>query len=61
MSTTQVSPSGARSDTSVKDVDLKLDAAVISVADVDRSKAFYGGLGWRLDADFSFDIQELPT
>ncbi len=28
---------------------------VIPVADADRSKAFYAGLGWRLDADFSFD------
>ena len=25
------------------------------MADADRSKAFYAGLGWRLDADFSFD------
>ena len=36
-------------------VDLKLEVVVIPVADVDRSKAFYAGLGWRLDADFSFD------
>jgi catechol 2,3-dioxygenase-like lactoylglutathione lyase family enzyme len=36
-------------------VDLKLEAVVIPVADADRSKAFYSGLGWRLDADFSFD------
>lgn len=36
-------------------VDLKLEAVVIPVADVDRSKAFYEGLGWRLDADFGFD------
>ena len=36
-------------------VDLKLEAVVIPVADVDRSKAFYGDLGWRLDADFAFD------
>ena len=36
-------------------VDLKLEVVVIPVADPDRSKAFYGGLGWRLDADFSFD------
>jgi catechol 2,3-dioxygenase-like lactoylglutathione lyase family enzyme len=36
-------------------VDLKLEAVVIPVADVDRSKQFYGGLGWRLDADFPFD------
>jgi catechol 2,3-dioxygenase-like lactoylglutathione lyase family enzyme len=35
--------------------DLKLEAVVIPVADVDRSKAFYTSLGWRLDADFAFD------
>jgi catechol 2,3-dioxygenase-like lactoylglutathione lyase family enzyme len=34
--------------------DLKLEAVVIPVADVDRSKDFYAGLGWRLDADFAF-------
>jgi catechol 2,3-dioxygenase-like lactoylglutathione lyase family enzyme len=33
-------------------VDLKLEAIPIPVSDVDRAKAFYGGLGWRLDADF---------
>ena len=38
-----------------KRVDLKLEAVVIPVADVDRAKAFYGRLGWRLDADFAFD------
>ena len=35
--------------------DLKLEAVVIPVTDVDRAKAFYGQLGWRLDADFAFD------
>jgi catechol 2,3-dioxygenase-like lactoylglutathione lyase family enzyme len=35
--------------------DLKLEAVVIPVADANRSKAFYAGLGWRSDADFSFD------
>lgn len=35
--------------------DLKLEAVVIPVADADRSKEFYSGLGWRLDADFPFD------
>jgi predicted enzyme related to lactoylglutathione lyase len=34
-------------------VALKFEVAVIPVADVDRAKAFYEGLGWRLDADFS--------
>jgi catechol 2,3-dioxygenase-like lactoylglutathione lyase family enzyme len=33
-------------------VDLKLEAIAIPVADVDRAKAFYQSLGWRLDADF---------
>src|SRR4051812_28154660 len=39
----------------VHDVDFKLEVVVIPVSDVDRAKAFYGGLGWRLDADFAFD------
>jgi catechol 2,3-dioxygenase-like lactoylglutathione lyase family enzyme len=34
-------------------VDTKLEVVVIPVSDVDRSKRFYQGLGWRLDADFS--------
>jgi catechol 2,3-dioxygenase-like lactoylglutathione lyase family enzyme len=34
-------------------VALRLEVVVIPVADVDRSRAFYEGLGWRLDADFS--------
>jgi catechol 2,3-dioxygenase-like lactoylglutathione lyase family enzyme len=36
-------------------VDLKLEVVVVPVADADRAKAFYSSLGWRLDADFSFD------
>jgi catechol 2,3-dioxygenase-like lactoylglutathione lyase family enzyme len=39
----------------VAQVDLKLEVVVIPVSDVDRSKEFYGRLGWRLDADFPFD------
>jgi catechol 2,3-dioxygenase-like lactoylglutathione lyase family enzyme len=49
----------ARSDesgiASVTNVDLKLEVVVIPVSDVDRAMEFYGGLGWRLDADFLFD------
>jgi catechol 2,3-dioxygenase-like lactoylglutathione lyase family enzyme len=33
-------------------VDLKLEVVVIPVADVERSKRFYEGLGWRVDGDF---------
>jgi catechol 2,3-dioxygenase-like lactoylglutathione lyase family enzyme len=36
----------------VKPVDMKLEVALIGVSDVDRAKAFYENLGWRLDADF---------
>jgi catechol 2,3-dioxygenase-like lactoylglutathione lyase family enzyme len=32
--------------------DMKLEVVFLPVADVERSKRFYGGLGWRLDADF---------
>ena len=31
---------------------MKLEVVVTPVSDVDRAKRFYGGLGWRLDADF---------
>ncbi len=48
----QSAPGGSPSS---EPADLKLEAVVIPVADADRSKAFYAGLGWRLDADFSFD------
>ena len=34
-------------------LDMKLEIVVIPVSDVDRAKAFYAGLGWRLDADFA--------
>ena len=33
-------------------MDMKLEVVVIPVSDVDRAKAFYADLGWRLDADF---------
>jgi len=36
-------------------VDMKFEAVVIPVSDVNRAKEFYGRLGWRLDADFRFD------
>ena len=33
-------------------MDMKLEVVVVPVSDVDRAKAFYQSLGWRLDADF---------
>jgi len=53
MSTTEVRPHDASGDPSMDAVGMKLEVVAIPVSDVDRAKAFYGGLGWRLDADFS--------
>jgi catechol 2,3-dioxygenase-like lactoylglutathione lyase family enzyme len=53
MSTTEVRSNDATSEASVGKVDMKLEVVAIPVSDVDRAKEFYGGLGWRLDADFS--------
>jgi catechol 2,3-dioxygenase-like lactoylglutathione lyase family enzyme len=39
----------------VLSVDMRLEIVVLPVSDVDRAKEFYGGLGWRLDADFVVD------
>jgi len=39
--------------TETETVDMKLEVVVIGVSDVDRAKAFYENLGWRLDADFA--------
>jgi catechol 2,3-dioxygenase-like lactoylglutathione lyase family enzyme len=39
--------------TNAKPVDMKLEVVILGVSDVDRAKAFYESLGWRLDADFA--------
>jgi catechol 2,3-dioxygenase-like lactoylglutathione lyase family enzyme len=39
--------------TTSEPINLKLEVVVLGVADVDRAKAFYERLGWRLDADFA--------
>jgi len=51
--TTQVSTERATQKPGAATIDTKLEVIVIPVADVDRAKRFYEGLGWRLDADFS--------
>jgi hypothetical protein len=40
---------------SSEEVDMRFEAVVIPVADVDRSKEFSTKLGWRIEADFPFD------
>jgi catechol 2,3-dioxygenase-like lactoylglutathione lyase family enzyme len=34
-------------------IDMKLEVITVPVADLDRAKAFYANLGWRVDADIS--------
>jgi catechol 2,3-dioxygenase-like lactoylglutathione lyase family enzyme len=45
--------SGEAAIATTKAVDMKFEVVVIPVSDVDRAKAFYAKLGWRLDADFA--------
>ena len=53
MTSTAIRSQDATDTARVVQIDLKLEAIPIPVADLDRAKAFYEGLGWRLDADFS--------
>ena len=52
MSTTAVRSSDAPTGTKAGQVDMKLEVITIPVSDPDQALEFYGGLGWRLDADF---------
>jgi catechol 2,3-dioxygenase-like lactoylglutathione lyase family enzyme len=48
-------------------VEMKLEVVVVPVSDVDRAKAFYESLGWRMDIDYVGDeegfrvVQLTPT
>ena len=53
MSTTAIPTTATTNPGKVGRVDMKLEVVTIPVADVERAKAFYVGLGWRLDADFT--------
>lgn len=55
MSTPQVSTETATEVPGTVAVPLRLEVTTLPVADVDRAKAFYLGLGWRLDIDFKPD------
>ena len=55
MSTTQVSHDPAAPSPDPPTIALRYEVTVLPVTDVDRAKAFYLGLGWRLDADFPID------
>jgi catechol 2,3-dioxygenase-like lactoylglutathione lyase family enzyme len=53
MSSVEASGATAANTPPVKAGEFKLEAVVVPVADVDRAKAFYASLGWRLDADLA--------
>jgi catechol 2,3-dioxygenase-like lactoylglutathione lyase family enzyme len=52
MSDTQVRSETAGKTPKARGADFKLEVIAIPVADVERAKRFYAGLGWRLDGDF---------
>jgi len=55
MSTTESGDQMATEESGSPPVPLRFEVTVLAVTDVDRAKAFYVGLGWRLDADFPVD------
>jgi catechol 2,3-dioxygenase-like lactoylglutathione lyase family enzyme len=57
MSSTQPRTGSATEASRAAPVPMRFEVAVLPVADVDRAKAFYAGLGWRLDADLTVDEQ----
>jgi hypothetical protein len=46
---------GTRPATEVKPINMKLEVVMLGVSDVDRAKAFYEKLGWRVDIDLAKD------
>src|SRR5687767_13654461 len=50
-----MSTNETRRDASAARIDMKFEAVVLPVSDVDHAKEFYGNLEWRLDVDFRFD------
>jgi catechol 2,3-dioxygenase-like lactoylglutathione lyase family enzyme len=55
MSGTQAGSDTAGKGSGPAPVALRFEVTVLPVADVDRAKAFYQGLGWRFDADLPID------
>jgi catechol 2,3-dioxygenase-like lactoylglutathione lyase family enzyme len=52
MSSTEAGDQGATGSPEAPVMDMKLEVVLVPVSDVDRAKAFYQGVGFRLDADF---------
>jgi len=56
MSSTDVSGQTGQAESALS-VDMNLEVVTLPVADVDRAKAFYQSLGWRLDIDLVISDQ----
>lgn len=55
MSSTQVNNADEAVASDATGVPFRLEVVVIPIADFDRAKDFYVGLGWRVDAEASLD------
>ena len=53
MSSSEVAGENAGAGTTPVGTPMRFEAITLPVADIDRAKAFYTGLGWRLDADLA--------
>ena len=53
MSTSQTGRERDSTTTNGAPIAMRLEVVVLPVSDVDRAKSFYGGLGWRQDADLA--------
>ncbi len=66
MSSSEVSAGTSPETAEPGTIDMKIEVVSLPVSDVDRAKAFYESLGWRLDADFDLGggmrvVQFTPT
>jgi catechol 2,3-dioxygenase-like lactoylglutathione lyase family enzyme len=52
MSSTGASPAASSGTREPATIDMRIEVVALPVSDIDRAKAFYESLGWRLDADF---------
>ena len=52
MSGTEVLPGQPLEGQEIGTIGMKIEVVALPVSDIDRAKAFYERLGWRLDADF---------
>jgi catechol 2,3-dioxygenase-like lactoylglutathione lyase family enzyme len=55
MSITQLDSNTATEASELSTVPMRFEATTLPVSDIDRAKAFYQRLGWRLDIDFRPD------